>query len=567
MIPCDCTVWLYGATLTPVSQTVDPYNLSGTVYGEDGTTPLVGVTVTVAGQSVTTGEDGTFSFEGLTQATVITAVLAGYGEFTSTTTYSTTTSDIVITLTKVVEDVTVNVAFDVSGGNPNGTITITKDGESSGTNITNSTSAEFKAQPGDTFTISELKASNVTSWEVKGGTKDDLAFHNAGSTSARHFTYTVPANAVSGTTYGVTFNVAEADVSATDTATGNNDPISFGEYGFGQDKINTCGNDAREHFNYAFMTPSLSDYRSGYSDDTMNAIGTGTPSVANQYGILNAGENTYVSFTTGEDVVNDAETGCKAYVDLTGAGLTVEGSDGTNQNAQKIEVNNKSRYAFDIKPNVTYTLNASSGTVYLKSIRIYNPNNVFKIIDINDLGTGTELLASHPELAAALGITTGTEYGDKNIVRIIGQVLFTGSDAENVEAAEAALGEIGSIGFDVYTEEQYNATEGDVSNGVWYYDDLGLNTVTAPKLYDTIVFSDMVNTAVSSIDNEEAMDYGTPNSSDSKDLYCQTFIATDTNLTLVPWCTKDGTKVYSIVEFKSADQVDKPVTDVIINAN
>ena len=203
---------------------------------------------------------------------------------------------------------------------------------------------------------------------------------------------------------------------------------------------------------------------------------------------------------------------------------------------------------FKLTPGHTYKIKDNAGVSYIKSIRLFNPNNVFNNAaatnkQVEDWCDASSLLTSDTERASALNL--GSSEG--TVFRIIGQIALADADKVN---PDSALSVIDEVGFDVYDEEAYNIANNDVT-GDFYYNDalssmLGSGSETAPD-YDEIRWADIVNSAVDT-NNDGVPEIGNLGSAATgDDLYVQTFFATETNKVLIPWVRYSGsnTKVYS----------------------
>ena len=559
----------YVAFVEDSTEELEAYSLSGTVVDNSGN-PISGVTVrTTSGASTTTGADGKFSFAGLTTAVTINAGgLTGYSTFTGTTSYKTTTSDIKITLTK---STNVNVVFSVEGTADAGSnISIKMSGESTTKNLkTIGTDVTYtNVAPGTTFVI-ESKASNVWKWADRTDNKNNISFHN-GSASERYFTYTVPTNADTSVTYGIVYTTGtpQDDVADVYMAQGDNtNPVGFGQYGFGADKVNVCGgNDARQYVTYRFATPSLYDYSTaGFSDDEFNVIDkTGKPSVGNQYGILykHQTETNYIEFTVAADVVNAAGAPVYAQVDRTNAVVITDVTGGASTAVTTTNIMNSTgksvaKQQFEIVAGHTYRITASSTVSYVKSIRIVNPNNVFDTNEttltaaqsVVNLGTYSEVQTNYPLIAEAFEAPANTS---AQIFRIVGQVVLSDNDKQSIDAA---LSNITSVGYDVYTQADYNSVS--TSTGNYYNESQPTVGGTKPTLVQTIVFEDVLNSSVAALSDTDGTNIEIGHlmeEATADDLYCQTFYAATENMVLVPWVQySDGNKVYSVIPTTSTN--------------
>lgn len=522
---------------------VDLFVLSGKVV-DSNSNPIANATVaTATGLSTVTGPDGTFTIKNIDVATALTVEAMGYLRKTTENTYDQTTSDIVITLDV---DTNVSVKFTITGGTADAGITITRVSNNSTQAITNGSASFDNSKPGEVFHISG-KPGNVAQWENVNGT---LAFHNGGSADERYFVYTVPVNATAANNYGVTFTVNDNVATALDTTDIGKGTypgaIGYGDYGFGTDKANKGGTEARDVVSYQFAQPTMKDYSSGFADTAYNTIDkAGSPGVANQYGILDSGvEGTQISFTVA-DVNNEAGGKVYAYVDKSGKSLTI--TDDTNATVTQEAVGSRIRFA--VESGKTYTIKASGGRTYLKSIRIYNPNNIFKVLSADTIGTVSDIIKGNTPLATKLNLT---EDSTDTIIRIVGQVVLSGADASSIAAAESALSDIDVLGITVFDKAAYDSVV--TTTGVYYYPGASVSdTYAVPDELADIQITDMVNTGIEALGNAPA--YGSENSTDTKDLYCQTFVrvnaAAHNGLVFIPYCVIDGSTIYTIAQTTS----------------
>ncbi len=528
--------------------TIDPFDL--TVNVTDGTSPVTDATIVINGVKKTATYDeatGTYTVAGLTSAvTSVEATADGYSSSVVTGLNITAADTVVVTLAKRTD---VTVVFTVAGVKAGSAISIKNSSTGDTGSVQNAGStATFTANAGDKFTFSS-SANNVYMWEVTPGEISDIKAYNKTTVSStgsksytRNFNYTVPSDAVGGTTYTVTFT-AETNVANKISYTNNNmEDLVYGQYGFGDDKAALCGNDAAEHMDVAFATPTMKDYAAGFSDVKYNDIDqTSTIKTGNQYAIIskNTTETSYVKFKIADAITLGLDEGSTVNVtiDLSGA-VTVAGDDSTSYS-----LNGKTTLA--LTPGVTYTITDTKGTSYIKSIRLFNPNNVFNNLD--KTLTNNVYAYSASELDDDTLAALGTDSTDaRTIFRIIGQIVLDQADQSN---PDAALSSINAIGFDVYDKADYDAATAQMSAD-YYYNEAKQSLLnagyTAPDV-DEIVFDDVVNSAVD-LDNDGTPDIGhLLAEATGEDLYVQTYFASATDKTLIPWVIYEGTteKVYS----------------------
>lgn len=533
----NSSAYLYRAVLTTSEgSTVDPFDLSVKVM--DGNTPVEGATITINGViQKTSYADGVYTISGLTSA--VTSVAASAAEYASGSVtglnITTANSDdpVEIALEKRTD---VTVQFTVTGDAANSAITIKNVTKNETQTLTSGTKT-FTADIGDKFTF-ESKASNIYMWEPK----ENINYYNYDST--RYFVYNLPDDAVAGETYTVTFTGKNGIGNTIAYTNDKLQALKYGQYGFGVDKATLNGNDATLFTNFAFITPTLKDYAMGFSDDDYNGIDqTSEIKTANQYGIIsmNSTELSYVEFQLAADLGVDS---VNVTIDLSGNIKLTDVTDG----GEKQVGTAGSKTTFTLIPGHTYRIEDTKGTSYIKSIRLFDPNNVFNNAAatnkrVENLGDASSLLTRDHELASALNLS-GSE---GQVFRIIGQIALAEADKTN---PDGALSAIDQVGFDVYDKDAYDIANEDVTGNFHYNDGLSSmlqsGSETAPD-YDEIIWEDIVNSAIDT-DNDGTPDIGHLGSeATGDDLYVQTFFATETNKVLIPWVRYSGssTKVYS----------------------
>lgn len=530
--------YLYRAVLTTgEGSTVDPFNLSVKVM--DGTTPVNNATITVNGVIKEADySNGVYTIRDLTSAvTSVAASAAGYASGSVTGLNITTANadePVTVSLTKRTD---VTVQFTVTGDDANSAITIKNVTKNETQKLTSGTKT-FTADIGDKFTF-EGSANNIYMW---GADKGTINYYNMDST--KYFIYNLPDDAVAGETYTVTFT-GKNDV-AKEIANTKDDmkALDYGQYGFGDDKKKLCGNDAREFTSFAFITATMRDYAKSFSEDVYNGIDqTSEIKTANQYGIISnaSTSESFVKFQLADSAtlgVNEVNV----TIDMSG-NITL-----TDETENKPVGTAGGKTTFKLTPGHTYIIKDNAGVSYIKSIRLFNPNNVFNNAEatnkqVANLGDANTLLTNDAELANALNLN-GSE---GTVFRIIGQIALADADKVN---PDSALSVIDEVGFDVYDEEAYNTANNDVTGGFYYNDALSSmlesGSETAPD-YDEIRWADIVNSAVDT-NNDGVPEIGNLGSvATGDDLYVQTFFATETNKVLIPWVRYSGsnTKVYS----------------------
>ena len=449
------------------------------------------------------------------------------------------------------------------------------------------------------------QARNVIRWlSVREGTADtnkaeegynyehksDIGFFNGKDGDNRYFIYTVPdKNTVKqGQEYGVQFtavaSVESLNIQNNKNSNGNNiKEISFGQYGFGTDKAELCGNDARENMNYIFEYAGLGDYGKGYAADIYNDIlpefdgVDASVKTTNEYGILNAegtGRHTHAVFKTAVDVKTIDGKPAQAIIDSTGdiklfelkSDSLSEPIPGNQTEIKSTASVDKNKVAFPIEANKIYGIRASQTGAdvecYLKSVRILNPNNVFD----NTVGENETNVTKLDESAISAlndaGITDIKADPGETVFRIVGKISLSEDDGSSIAAATSYLNTIDSVGFDAYTFEDYkkydvkdNLTAGYHFTDVNSLDEGVRDEYTEPA--NEITFSDVVNTAVD-YDNDpnNGVALGKINPSGTfSEVYVQTFYAATEDMVLIPWVkykTDSSKKVYSLISIADA---------------
>lgn len=615
---------------------VATYTISGKVVNESGTT-LANAVVTLGSQKVITNSSGTFEFTGVTGAATLTVTLAGY----KTVTYSfkgdgtETTTGLVATLTSPI-----TVKFRLTGVDSTTAITVTSldNTNNKGSFTKNITGQDygltFEAVPGERIKFSS-KSTDIYEWhpiidnvaDTVGIHRGSIQFHAGSGVSDRYFIYTVPEDAEPDKIYGVEFigtSGAGHTINPDAINEGYNleqtNTIGYGQYGFGNDKIRvnagkpTITNkdtidqlaitySARAHMQYAFANPTMNDFNNGFSHDQFNVIDlTGKPNVANQYGILDgdltANEISNESFISFKPVIDDptkttvtvtidasSTSGAPSYIIASTDGGTVDGAA-----TKAITVSGKQ--SVELAVGYTYKITDKAGDkkqTYIKSIRIFDPNNVFATIadtDVTHMTSATEPNFYTEDMGSvdslkntAFGQTLGLTdaMNGMNVYRVVARIYVPKAEQA---APEQYLKTVNSVGFDVYKTSDYATIDDQTSTGNHYnvnqavntnYNDLK-NTMEANK--GEIIFDDIVNSAVMNLvaaddggwknasddlHDNSAMMFGKVSSTSFEDLYVQTFIATNQSLTLIPYTDTETGKKYTICPMTSATNVAKTV--------
>ncbi len=407
--------------------------------------------------------------------------------------------------------------------------------------------------------------------------KDDIKFFNG--KNSKYFVYTVPLDTKTiGTAgdYGVQFK-ADSSIGSLDLEHKNmkskndNKKTGFGQFGFGEDKKKVCGGkDARENvMEYRFEPAGMDDYIShSYCATVFNGVldefagEKADITTGNEFGILNKdgyGANTFIKFTTDENVNG------QAVVDRSGEDIEVYDNTNSDTKLSTTDIKNTAgdkvaKQSFKVVAGHTYTIKTASSSdskrTYVKSIRIYNPDNVFDNTNADakdtntkkDLGTGTQLQISDPTLFEKINAAS---VPDAHIFRVIGTIHL--ADATDQASAESELANIDAVGFDVYTKAKYDELEGESG-------DLNGNHVNGNSSLDggksptpdkgSIEFKDIVNASVDTTGDGTA---DITADSSFKKVYVQTFYAASESMVLVPWVQYSGNsaKVYSLIKHEN----------------
>ncbi len=443
-----------------------------------------------------------------------------------------------------------------------------------------------------------------------------------------HLTYTIPDAASIDTTaeYGVTFT-ASSDMAkaagSTDSLYVKNtaSELSFGQYAFGDSKaLDACGRSwARNYVKFKLTPLSLSDFSSKRTARYYNSLpddpdgrtnNNRTKEIDNAYAALSqntvpdgnvANATNYIEFTIDSDAKNNAEPDKDLTIQIdrdNGIDLynMTDGNTKVNASAYIADSSGKkiSKQEFPVKADKTYRIVASgytyaksgdasweanevlteepsgsdrtstTSTVYVKSIRMFNPNNIFDGVQDEDTlvapaneGKLSAINAEETALKKALtdaNADISSVDQDATVFRIIGMLDLAGINGLDAgstitrEDLENAVANIAAVGYDVYEKDDYDLAD---TQGNYYHE--GMNTTShQPTLKESIEITDVVNTGYDLNGTEE--DPQITGSIDPENLratvFTQTFYATKESLTLVPWVKYAGndTKVYSLVQ-------------------
>ncbi len=427
--------------------------------------------------------------------------------------------------------------------------------------------------------------------------------------------------------YGITFT-ASSDMATAAKETDSlyvkteASPLSFGQYAFGDSKaLDACGRSwARNYVKYKLTPLSLSDFNSKRTARYYNSLpddpegrtnNNRTKEIDNAYAALSqntvpggnaANATNYIEFTIDSNAKNNAEPEGELTIQIdrdNGIDLyDMTSGNGTKVNASAYIANTEgtkvSKQEFPVKAGKTYRIVASgytytksgdakwgenevlteepsgadkattSATVYVKSIRMFNPNNIFDgvqdeetLVAPTNVGKWSEINGEESALKKALtDATTDIAGVDANatVFRIIGMLDLAGINGLDASSditrddLENAVANITSVGYDVYEKTDYEQAD---TQGIYYHE--GVHTSThQPKIKGSIEITDVVNTGYD-LDGTEEDPHVTgtidPEKLSAK-VFTQTFYATTESLTLVPWVkyAGDDTKVYSLVQ-------------------
>lgn len=622
-------------TKTVVLKQVKLITVSGTVTDKDTGNVLSNALVTLTftdgtSKAVATSANGKFSFENVSNLKSLNVSRSGYVGFTNNFTGNETTNQTVdAKLTKLNNTVTVkfystdNVSDNVYAGRTSSNITTSiltsKLKEYTVTNVEPGTKLYFKST-----------ANNVFEWypyENNGTTETILnssyITFTQNSSKDKYFTYTVPENATAGNTYGVKFVVDDKLVNSLNEADynlSNSGEIGYGQYGLGDDKIrvnagrsdqltdseiaNYSKYSGRIYFRYAFIKPSLEDYSKGYSDKKYNGIvGTSYVQNANQYGILRGTFDTapsgsqsdidkpFVAFKPVIAGLGDTDT-VDVLIETSGGSYDLFPiNDRNNPVTGAIQdPNNTGKKLYKLNNNLEYAIVATSSTkVYLKSVRMYDPNNIMANKDttgvtsiggsadpnfyVEDMGTVAELKNTTFGNTVLNGLSDVQSADSYKVFRIVSRIVVPSDGRDNLDGY---LDGVQSVGYDVYETNTYNQLN---ESSLYGYNahqtvDSSLNDMAAEadaKADSAIEFTDTVNTAVMNLNKDDTEGYvnagniadlssvttdqllcGNVKAAEANwyDLYVQTFIAVkaDTSLTLVPYTKVNDTKNYTVCD-------------------
>lgn len=574
------------------------YTVSGLVVDSNGD-PIEGATVTVGDKSVTTSSDGAFTISGITGAAILYVNHDDYNALTVTLTGDGTTDTGASTENQTITlSQTINVKFMVTGTDSSASVIVTNP---SGKKVTvkSGSPLEFETSPGQAITFTSTSTSIYEWYPIIDDTRvdqtegnEDIKYH---SYSGGTFTYTVPTDAVPSHTYGVEF---VSDSTARFEENTSTTSIGYGQYGFGFDKIahNAGKNetfvltkaaaastyskyDARANTSYKLRAPSLGEF-GNYSDNTYNGIdptgGSKEMVNANQYGLLDA--NGYIEFTLN---LNDSENSTgDVTIDKSGTIVVTDVAAGTAITGTSVP-NSKDKLTYKLEDGKTYRITASAA-VPVKSIRIFNPNNIFanekdtgitQQMSTTDTNFYSERMGSVSELADTvfgqeLGLDASTMAG-YDVYRLVARLYIPASEQDT---PEVYLDTVSSVGFEPYDAATFNTLKTYAPDGVYNADKsvdsqyVSLATEADEFALNNRISFTVANTAVMALKQDETtkewtndttdtemkypysganMLFGEIGSTSFEDIYVQTFIACKDSIVLVPYTVMDGNTIYN----------------------
>lgn len=359
---------------------------------------------------------------------------------------------------------------------PGGTVTVS--GAGSGTvSKTADTYLEFDAEPGDKF---NFKSDSTTITSIsKNSDNMKIGFDQS---SVRIFEFIVPTGTAPADGYVIQFNNSDGYKKLSgDNGPATTSTLGYGQYGYGAAKVYLCGNNAREAFEYYGCYATMYDFTKGYSDEKTGKFADyildTTTDHTNGYGyaLLNGADttNSYITFTTSADI----ETGTTLMIDASTSVSKASRCalyDSTGALVSPTTAGTSSKYLYTVGPNETYTIKgtSSSAYTYIKSIRTFNPNNVFVPV----LNEATRFLGVESAIAGdlhnSLGLSDSTS-SSKGILRLITKVAPDAAKGAGVGALESILRtDYTSFGYKVMPTDivdTYNTAVGASSTKGGYY--------------------------------------------------------------------------------------------------
>ncbi|MGN1318923.1 MAG: hypothetical protein ACI4VF_07880, partial [Lachnospirales bacterium] len=363
----------------------------------------------------------------------------------------------------------VTFKWDKADASPDKAITVTGDVSGSLSTSSNSKTFEVTAGTSHEFRFSS-EAKKVTSIDKSGMNGVKLYATNTKTKEERYFKFTIPADAVAGTEYVLTF-VCTGNYGQLKDDDKNESSVlvSYGQYGFGANKVSLCGNDARDKFNYVGVYASMYDFTQGYTDSTTGlfadeiiVVDAGERGGDYRYGLVSKASSTsQVKITLSNEIAEDTilkldVSGSLEIKNENGSAMVAAGSDGNSKKLYKVQ------------RGETYIISGTStgANGYIKSVRIYNPENIFvKVADTikTELGLESEISG---DLADILGITDGSS--SYKVFRLIGKASPT--SITTAGSIEKALLDVNEVGWKIIPAEyvdKYNDYAG--TNGANYY--------------------------------------------------------------------------------------------------
>ncbi len=396
--------------------------------------------------------------------------------------------------------------------------------------VTNSTAASYTitstattilddAQPGDyiTFTSSSKQIYGILKSATDSEGSDDAVLKAAMKLSTtlsagNVFKFVVPDEAQPGDTLTLSF-LAESDIRNTEDkyyASDENNQFSetydyadrwldvsqstigYGQYAFGGEKIALCKNNARSILEYqgAVMTfydiTKYADASGGrwadilYDDDGNELTGTYqgyTYYLDRKYAWLADGAG-YIKLTIDSNLQTVSGVTPLLYIDANGQSSSASVTT-TNLQVYSSETEgyvtptamSGTKRCFPVTSGATYTISVKSGSdaTPVKSIRLYNPNNIFSATSYNDKDgnaatlsyitkMGAESALDGSDLANAFDVYSSSS--SAVVFRLIGAASPLMSDSETIDVA---ISDVRAIGWKIIPKtlvDEYISSEG-----------------------------------------------------------------------------------------------------------
>lgn len=420
-----------------------------------------------------------------------------------------------LNITANVDPITIVLAMN---GTPDAVVTYS--GCKSGTLAkTNGATATIEVKPGDVLNFkSDAK-------KINSITKDSDMRIGFDQSSKRIFEFKVPSDAQPGHVYHITFNVGNG-YGPIDTTYEQNDiptpTIGYSQNGFGGSKVEICGADARVNLKYYGTSGSMYDFNKGYSDATTGKFADYIVGGAKdfRYATLSNNAGSYIEFTIDEALAADLAAGkttVPVLVDTSGSAYKM--TDVTTGASVTSGTKAGSKYIVQATPGHTFRITTANtlASAYIKSVRIYNPNNMFFDNAQNyTAAIGTEAEISGSDLSDRFGASMG-EASNVKIFRLIGKV--TPKGVTDTFGLRSALTDTDKIGWKIMPADAVDAFNtalnkkpdaaykvGNSSQGKAAMTDEQYNTLVAweNKTTNDISVTDVLNTGVVKLGLDDA---------------------------------------------------------------